>query len=77
MQAFERFIGEVMDYNRFEPDPDMQKLISGFEKRYMSKRAERTPISFDELQGNTASVRTAAKQPSGELSNERDKGKLR
>lgn len=66
-----------MDYNRFDPDPDMQKLISGFEKRYMSRHAERTPISFDELQENTAAVRTAAKQPSGELSGERDKGKLR
>lgn len=77
MQAFERLISEVMDYNRFDPDPDMQKLIGSFEKRYMSKRAERTPISFDELQGKTASARTVTKQSAGELSNERDKGKSR
>lgn len=77
MQAFERLITEVMDYNRFEPDPDMQKLIGGFEKRYMSENAERTPISFDQLKGDTAPVRVAARQPSGEFSNERDKGKLR
>ncbi len=77
MQAFERFIADVMDYNRFDPDPDMQKFIGGFEKRYMSKRAERTPISFDELQGNTSPVRTVTKQSAGELSNERDKGKSR
>ena len=54
MEAFERKLSEVFDHNRFELHPEMQELISDFEKRHLAKNREnnkREAISFKELEG--------------------------
>lgn len=80
MEAFERKLSEVFDHNRFELHPEMQELISDFEKRYLVKNKEnskREPISFKELEGQTKAARLVAKPSSNQLTKEKDKVKPR
>ncbi len=80
MDTFERKLSEVFDHNRFELHPEMQELISDFEKRYLAKNKEnskREPISFKELEGQTKTAPLSAKPSSNQLTKEKDKVKPR
>ncbi len=81
MQAFERKVGELFDFNHFEPHPEMEKLIEGFEKSYLSGEKEngkREPISFKELEGDeTTKTSHGITAPTKESKTEKDKGKQR
>lgn len=80
METFERKLSEVFDYNRFELHPEMQELISDFEKRYLAKNREnnkRESISFKELEGQDRTPERVTKPSSDQLTKEKDKGKPR
>ncbi len=70
MERFEREIMEIFDFNRFELQPEMKELISGFEQSYFGSDKEsgrREPISFQELLGeervDTRTTKPAEKSP--------------
>lgn len=81
MEAFERKVGELFDFNLFEPHPEMERLIEGFEKSYLGGEKEngkREPVSFKELEGEeTTKTPQGITTPPKELKTEKDKGKLR
>lgn len=80
MEAFERKLSEVFDHNRFELHPEMQELISDFEKRHLAKNREnnkREAISFKELEGQGRMPERVTKPSSDQLTKGRDKGKPR
>ncbi len=77
MERFEREIITILDFNRFELQPELQELIGGFEKSYLGGEMEnggREPISFKELQGEgQADIRSTKPEPK-EPSRSKDKG---
>ncbi len=81
MEAFERKVGEIFDFNHFETHPEIEKLIEGFEKSYLcgeKENGKREPISFKELEGEeTTKTSHGITVPTKEFNKEKDKGKLR
>ncbi len=78
MERFESEISKILDFNRFELQPEMQELISGFEKSYLGGEKEsgrREPISFSELQGEDRADTRTTKPEAGRLSREKEKDK--
>ncbi len=78
MEAFERKLMELFDFNRFEPHPEMVELIDGFEKRRLARDIgtnKREPISFRQLEGADAGTNRATRPSSGEPTKKKDKGK--
>lgn len=65
MAGFEHVIKTLFEYDRFDPVPEMAKLLSDFEKAYpdVKKQAElREQISFDSLSDNVAGKTNSTKK---------------
>ncbi len=75
MEQFESEINKIFDFNRFELQPELAELISGFEKSdYGREDGMREPISFKELQGTERADIRSAKSAEKAPSVKKDKG---